>query len=97
MKIIDKNDYISKLEVVLILQKAYAEGRIKAKDGLSSVLDDIQKADVQPVKRGRWELTNNPNFRKCSECGEWYENSVDMPYYCKKCGADMREHEPIKG
>lgn len=49
MEVIDKNEYISKIEVVRILQKANAEGRIKAKDGLSSVLDDIQKADVQPV------------------------------------------------
>ena len=49
MEVIDKKEYISKIEVVRILQKAYAEGRIKAKDGLSSVLDDIQKADVQPV------------------------------------------------
>ena len=51
MEVIDKNEYISKIEVVRILQKAYAEGRIKAKDGLSSVLDDIQNADVQPVDR----------------------------------------------
>lgn len=48
MKVI-KDDYISKIEVVRILQKAYAEGRIKAKDGLSSVLDDIQNADIKPV------------------------------------------------
>ena len=48
MKIIDKNDYISKLEVVRILQKAYAEGRIQAKDGLISVLDDIINA--KPIK-----------------------------------------------
>lgn len=46
-----KNECISKLEVVQILQKAYAEGRIKAKDGLVSVLDDINAADVQPVDR----------------------------------------------
>ena len=42
-----KDDYISKLEVIRILQKAYAEGRIKA-----SVLDAINAlpvADVQPV------------------------------------------------
>lgn len=46
-----KDECISKLEVVHILQKAYAEGRIKAKDGLYSVLDDIQNADAQPVDR----------------------------------------------
>ena len=46
------DEYISKLEVVRILQKAYAEGRIKAKDGLASVLDDINAANV---KRGYWK------------------------------------------
>lgn len=45
MEVLDKNEYISKIEVVRILQKAYAEGRIKAKDGLASVLDDINAAD----------------------------------------------------
>ena len=46
-----RNECISKLEIVRILQKAYAEGRIQAKDGLVSVLDDINAADVQPVDR----------------------------------------------
>lgn len=53
MKVI-KDDYIRKIEAVKILQKAYTEGRIKAKDGCISVLDDINalpKADVQPVDR----------------------------------------------
>lgn len=51
-----KDDYIRKIEAVKILQKAYAEGRIKAKDGCVSVLDDINalpKADVQTVRRGK--------------------------------------------
>lgn len=47
-----KNECISKIEVVRILQKAYAEGRIQAKDGLVSILDNINAADVQPVDKG---------------------------------------------
>lgn len=49
-----KNECISKLEVVHILQKAYTAGRIQAKDGCASVLDDIsavKAADVQPVNQ----------------------------------------------
>ena len=46
-----KNECISKLEVVRILQKAYTEGRIQAKDGLVSILDDINAADVQLFDR----------------------------------------------
>lgn len=48
-----KNEFISKLEAVRILQKAYADGRIQAKDGCVSLLDDINALpakDVQPVK-----------------------------------------------
>ena len=60
MEVIDKNEYISKLEVVQILQKAYAEGRIKAKDGLASVLDDINAADAQPIDKWINAKTNPP-------------------------------------
>ena len=44
------NECISKLEIVRILQKAYAEGRIQARDGLVSVLDDINAAKGVIVK-----------------------------------------------
>lgn len=46
-----KDECISKLTVVQILQKAYAEGRVKANDGLVSVFDDINAADVQPIDK----------------------------------------------
>lgn len=51
-------------------------------------------ADVQPVKHGRWELTNNPSFRKCSECGAWWGKEFttnNYVNYCPRCGVDMRE------
>ena len=58
------------------------------------IYDDTQK-DVQPVRRGRWELTNNPSFRKCSECGKWHDR--DVTNFCPHCGADMRDCKAIKG
>lgn len=94
-----KDDYIHKIEAVKILQKAYTEGRIKAKDGCVSVLDDINalpKADVQPVKHGRWiwdsepELGNPYGSYRCSECGnrmKFQEN------YCCGCGARMEDEQ----
>lgn len=53
---------------------------------------ELPAADVQPVKHGRWMLTNNPNFRKCSECYAWWgRDTVDNCFtnYCPKCGAKM--------
>lgn len=52
----------------------------------------IPAADVQPVKHGRWELTDNPSFRKCSECGAWWSSDITdncFTNYCPKCGARM--------
>lgn len=49
-------------------------------------------ADVQPVKHGRWELTANPSFRICSECGAWWSSDITdncFTKYCPKCGAKM--------
>lgn len=53
---------------------------------------NVPSADVQPVKHGRWELTNNPSFRKCSECGAWWSSDITdncFTNYCPKCGARM--------
>lgn len=102
MKVI-KDDYIRKIEAVKILQKAYTEGRIKAKDGCISVLDDINalpKADVQPVKHGRWESsqrTIETGTVYCSNCAiEYYISDLQtvgdcngIVHYCPNCGARM--------
>ena len=80
-------EYIEREE---IMNRLFTEYATDSKADVFELIRSIPAADVQPIRRGRWELTNNPNFRKCSECGKWYENSVDMPYYCKNCGADMR-------
>lgn len=41
MTIINANEYITKGEVIQVLHKAYVEGRIQAKDGCASVINDI--------------------------------------------------------
>lgn len=67
-----------------------------AKEILDSVDTDlcyIPTADIQPVRHGQWELTDNPSFRKCSECGAWWSSDITDNYftnYCPKCGAKMR-------
>lgn len=59
---------------------------------LCLVLREAPAADVQPVRRGCWELTGNPSFRKCSECGAWWSSDITdncFTKYCPKCGARM--------
>lgn len=91
-----KNECISKLEVVHILQKAYTAGRIQAKDGCASVLDDIsavKAVDVQPVKHGKWISLDNDTYFECSVC----KNIEDIESnFCSRCGADMQCREWLK-
>lgn len=73
-----KDDYIRKIEVVKILQEAYTEGRIKAKDGCVSVLDDInalpKAKDLEygteqlemEIKSGLWIEGSEPELH-CKE------------------------------
>lgn len=56
------------------------------------LFDDLPTADVQPVKRGRWENTNTPNQLRCSNC-EIIHLIAQYPHgdikYCPNCGARM--------
>lgn len=60
-------------------------------------IDDIETADVQPVKHGRWvncKAGFYHSFGECSECGQglcidiWLEMNMK---YCPKCGAKMEK------
>ena len=68
----------------------------KADVDLREMLDEIEAlpaADVQPVKRGKWEAQLNGHVF-CTYCGKEQAFSSD---FCKHCGADMRYPETIKG
>lgn len=88
MTILNANEYITKGDVMQILQNAYTDGRIQAKDGCASVLDDIgalKAADVQPVKKGHWYHNTSKYISEldayfiqacCSCCGR-YSDRID--------------------
>ena len=56
-------------------------------------------ADVQPVKRGKWEEVNEyggwgDTYYRCSVCGDEWDLDIGTPAengmkYCPNCGADM--------
>lgn len=68
--------------------KEYQRGMQDTIDCLvPEVIADIPAADVQPVKRGKWEGVDYDTFFKCSECGhmtDWQRYK-----YCPYCGARM--------
>lgn len=103
MTILNANEYITKGEAVQVLHTAYAEGRIQAKDGCASVLDDIgalKAADVQPVIHAEWILFARDccgrafycsNCRKSTTTDDFENTPLEREeYFCPRCGADMR-------
>ena len=65
---------------------------------------DIPTADVQEVRHGHWIEDKETGCLICSECGRFTDEIIgDMieqdgkiihrsmnPFYCSKCGADMK-------
>ena len=61
------------------------------------IVIDMPKADVQPVKRGKWKHVVGMNS-KCSVCSHYFPviEFDSRPFdinFCPNCGADMREKE----
>lgn len=52
------------------------------------IAHEMDAADVQPVRHGRWIRHSNRNWDTwtCSECGVV---GLENFYYCSKCGAIM--------
>lgn len=89
---IDKIEVGAKIQMMYIRREMDYGGENDFCRGMRKalrIIENMPAADVQPIRRGRWELTNNPSFRKCSECGKKHDR--DVTNFCPHCGADMRE------
>lgn len=90
------NEYICREAILDDLKKEIEAGSVALDEDLwinkgikIAIRDikDIKAADVQPVKRGKWEGVDYNTFFKCSECGhmtDWQRYK-----YCPYCGARM--------
>ena len=64
-------------------------------------LKELKAADVQPVRRGRWEEIEDYDgdvHYRCTNCKTEFYLEVGTPesneyWYCPHCGADMRGEE----
>ena len=91
-------DYIRRDIVLQIINNVHETGGFAGYADYCTLFDEIDTmpaADVQPVKRGRWELIDGQEKwiqgYTCSECGQ-----VVVTYecnFCPNCGADMRGDE----
>lgn len=87
------NDYISRQAVIQLA----LDGKITSTDIEKRVRDFINElpaADVQPVKRGEWEESENELNKFCSCCKKVCGTIYDTENYCPNCGADMRGGKP---
>ena len=65
--------------------------------GAMNAIAEMPAADVQPVKRGKWELMGGQEKwlqgYTCSECGRVAVTCECN--FCPNCGADMRGDENV--
>lgn len=61
---------------------------------IRSIINELPAADVQPVKRGEWEESENELNKFCSCCKKVCGTIYDTENYCPNCGADMRGGKP---
>lgn len=50
------------------------------------------RADVEPVRRGKWIINSDGYYPQCSECMKEPQGRV-MTDWCPNCGAKMRGEE----
>lgn len=101
------NDFISRREAI---EKIKEEGILgsghsdmEREDDVIDMLNDILAADVQPVKRGKWERGRDSEWcyyeYTCSECKcdlyrhTTYHGDVKIMNYCPNCGAKMESED----
>ena len=98
-------DYLSREEILRAFgnltvknpDDKYQHGMQDAIDCLiPEVINGMEVADVQPVKRGRW-VTVRVDGDSETICNNCYENTIMRTDFCPHCGADMRGADATKG
>ena len=59
---------------------------------LDDAIDSIPPADVEPVRRGTWEITSTQDGNRLVTCPICYYSEIRdewLPNFCPGCGAKM--------
>lgn len=90
--------YIKRKDVLIKLEIAYDMARVDQKLPISDLQHEvnlIKAADVQPIRRGRWEneyLDDDVWWADCTNCKNDTHSRfgrVSVYAYCPNCGAKM--------
>lgn len=87
------DEYISRVETVKLLQALMGAAVTSSEQALVEaavhVAESVPKADVQPVRHGKWVRQDNTFTRyECSVCIS--RNHRGYERYCPNCGAKMK-------
>lgn len=97
------DEYISREKVLEIVNEFNLENRFDSWNDYSEmhdIISELEAADIQPVKHGRWISTEELYYNgmtKCSCCNEEYcieyiwnlQGDLGAVNYCPNCGARM--------
>lgn len=98
------DDYISREAVLSKCQQIWSNADetteigvaiINIVDELADFIENIPSADVQPVKHGRWIVSDTQRHvevtYECSECQHEVVGEYEKTPFCGRCGARMME------
>jgi rubrerythrin len=81
-----------------VFKRAKFQCYVETIEAMIDVVGAVEAADVQPVKRGKWNIKDNRfhsniimNYAECSCCGHTCSTTEsEHNNFCPNCGADMR-------
>lgn len=93
------DDFISRAETIKALQALMGAAVTGSEQALVEaavhVAESVPKADVQPVRHGKWVRQDNTFTRyECSVCIS--RNHRGYERYCPNCGAKMKRPKEVE-
>ena len=88
------DEYIRKQDAIDLINKI-SNLDLKAKGGICVSLANLQKADVVPVVRGKWNKIGAwGRVYRCNQCGKFLDfyglnAGIGGANFCPNCGAKM--------